>query len=191
MSFASLAWPDPSSRRALSLAVYWSVPTPHLKPVGFMVSFLVFWKLSCDSVKFSAKRIDMSDQNERPSSRQEKRKVSTRVNVSFEELESGYVTAPDTSEKQITPSRLNSTSTTMTRSSCKLILWCPQCVMIRPLTINFLFPVLVRPWNPCKRAVIIILKYCYCTIQHQTSQINTTKLMNLSNKARGNIFTLC
>ena len=63
----------------------------------------------------------MSDQNERPSSRQEKRKVSTRVSQ-FEELESGYGTAPDTSEKQTTPSRLNSTSTTMPRSSCKLIL---------------------------------------------------------------------
>ena len=63
----------------------------------------------------------MSDQNERPSSRRSafqtrKTKVSTRVSQ-FEELESGYGTAPDTSaEKQTIPSRLNSTSTTMPRS---------------------------------------------------------------------------
>lgn len=65
----------------------------------------------------------MSDQNKMPSSRQEKQKVSTRVNVSFEELESGYGTAPDTAENQTTPrttpSRPDSISTITPRSSCK------------------------------------------------------------------------
>ena len=28
---------------------------------------------------------------------------------------------------------------------------------LRPPIINYLFPVLVRPWNPCGRAVIIII----------------------------------
>ena len=65
----------------------------------------------------------MNDHNKRPSSGHGKHdKVSTKV--SFEERESGYGTAPENRTlDRTTPSRPNSTSTTMPRSSCKPI-WC-------------------------------------------------------------------
>lgn len=73
----------------------------------------------------------MSDQNKRPSSRQEKQKVSTRGNISFEEPESGYGTAPDTAENQTTPSRPDSISTITPRSSCKHIVYIDSVLCCR------------------------------------------------------------
>ena len=79
----------------------------------------------------------MNDHNKRPSSGHGKHdKVSTRV--SFEERESGYGTAPENRTlDRTTPSRPNSTSTTMPRSSCKPI-WCDYIILTIPVYLSSL-----------------------------------------------------
>ena len=37
-------------------------------------------------------------------------------------------------------------------------------VYVRPPIMNYLFPVLVRSWNPCGQAVIIIIIYNIITV---------------------------